>query len=47
METRHSVRSGADALVLAGIGIAVAAATVTVIHLTVGVMRFALFLAVG
>ncbi len=47
MKTRHSVRSGADALVLTGTGLAAAAVAATLLHLTVGLTRLALFLAVG
>jgi hypothetical protein len=47
MKTRYSVRSGADALALTGIGFAAAAVAATLLHLSVGVTRFALFLAVG
>ncbi len=47
MSTRRSVRSGADALVLTVIGLAAAAAAGALLHLTVGLARFALFLAVG
>jgi hypothetical protein len=47
MKTRNSVRSGADALVLTGIAFAAAAAAAILLHLSVGLTRFALFLAVG
>jgi hypothetical protein len=47
MKTRHSVRSSADALLLTGIGFAAAAVAATLLHLTVGMTRLALFLAVG
>jgi hypothetical protein len=47
MQSRHRIKSGADAFVLAGIGLAIAAAAATLVHVTVGLTRFALFLAVG
>ena len=47
MKTRRSVTSGADALVLTGIGFAAAAAMATLLHATVGLARLALSVAVG
>jgi hypothetical protein len=47
MKTRRSSGSGADALVLAAVGLSTAVAAATLIHATVGLTRFALFLAVG
>ena len=47
MNTQHSMRSGAESLVFTGILFAVGAVAATVIDLTVGLKRFALFLAVG
>lgn len=47
MRTRRSGGSGADALVVAAVGVATAVAATTLIHATVGLTRFALFLAVG
>jgi hypothetical protein len=47
MKPRQRHESGADALALAAVGLATAAAAATFIHATVGLTRFALFLAVG
>jgi len=47
MNTQHSMRSGAESLVFTGIVFAVGAVAATLVHTTVGLMRFALFLAVG
>lgn len=47
MKKSHSVRSGADALVLTGIGLGIAAGAATLVQASVGLTRFALFLAVG
>lgn len=41
------MRSDADALVLTGIGFAAAAGAATLLHLSVGLTRVALFLAGG
>jgi nucleoside phosphorylase len=46
-KTKRSVESGADVLVLTGIGFAAAAAAATLLYLSVGMTRLALFLAVG
>jgi hypothetical protein len=47
MKTSHSVESGADALLLTGIGLGIAAGAATLIQASVGLTRLALFLAVG
>jgi hypothetical protein len=47
MNSRHSVKSGADALLLTGIGLAVAAGAATLLHVSVGLTRLAMSLAVG
>ena len=47
MKTKHSMRSGAESFVFTGIVFAVGAIAAMVIDLTVGLTRFALFLAVG
>jgi hypothetical protein len=47
MKTKRSVTSGADALVLTRIGFAAAAVGATLLHLSVGLTRPALFLAAG
>ena len=47
MNSRHSVKSGADALVLSGIGLAVAAGAAALLHVSVGLTRLAMSLAVG
>lgn len=47
MKSKRSEKSSADALVLTGIGLAAAAVAATLLHLSVGLTRLALFLAVG
>lgn len=47
MNSRHSVKSSADALLLTGIGFVAAAAAAAVLHLSVGLTRLALSVAVG
>ena len=47
MTTGHSVKSGADALTLTGIGLGIAAAAATLMQAGVELTRFALALAAG
>ena len=47
MNLNHGMRSGAESRVFTGILLAVGAVAATGIDLTVGLKRFALFLAVG
>ncbi len=47
MKTKHSMRSGAESLAFTGIVFAVGAVAAMLIDLSVGLKRFALFLAVG